>query len=187
MRHFINIAEGKTKSPSGKFYHGTPFDFTTFDPKRAADGHAQEGCGFYFTSSREDALRYASGGFLFTVDLLIDRELALKGKAKRSEVEKLMRSAPNLEDTLMNWDEDPNRAFQAALTNMMSATSPKECFEQVWWDFYRSATEEYLHNVSALGYGGTIIPKAPDSDGTPVFHVVMYNAHKIKIISREKI
>lgn len=186
MRQFIDIVEGA--GITGRFYHGAKVAFDAFDPARAADGHAQEGCGFYFTSDRDDAIHYAgSTGYLLTVELRIDRQLPLTGRARRQDVEALMRASPELDSTLENWDENPSRAFAAALNGMMSRGTPKEVFEQVWWDFYRSHPAEFLAEVSRLGYDGTVFPRSALRDGTPVQHVVMYNVEKIKIVGREKL
>ena len=118
---------------------------------------------------------------MLVVDLDLQRELPLVGRANPKEVERLMRQAPDLEDSLMNWDEDPERAFKAALAAMLKQTGPKAVFESVWYDFYRDDPAAYLRNVAALGYGGSLIPRE-DENGESIVHIVMYDVNKIRIV-----
>jgi hypothetical protein len=181
IRHYIEIVEQAGRGLI-RAYHGTPHQFDAFDPEHAADGHAQEGAGFYFTTHLPDAETYATEkGRVLVVDLDVSRELAVRGKVNPKHVETLMRQAPDLEDTLTNWDENPDRAFRMALSAMLKGDGPKACFENVWYDFYRDAPADYLRNVAALGYGGTLIPKALP-DGGQFFHIVMYDVAKVHVI-----
>jgi hypothetical protein len=173
----------KTKPPM-VLYHGTTKQFDVFDPNRAADGFTKEGCGFYFTTDRQDARGYAfPKGRLLTCELQINRLVPLKGRIKQQEVETIIKAAPDLDDTLTNWDENPRIAFRNAVRSMIECSdSPKEVFEQIWYDFYRKNPADFLTQMVRLGYDGCVIPRV---DG--VSHVVMYNVAKIKIVGIESV
>jgi len=49
IRHYIEIVEQAGRGLI-RAYHGTPHQFDVFNPEHAADEHAQEGAGFYFTT-----------------------------------------------------------------------------------------------------------------------------------------
>jgi hypothetical protein len=163
----------------GCFFHGAKVRFGRFDPSKAADGHAQEGCGFYFTSERSDAWTHAApGGAILSARLRIDRLLPSAGRVSVTEVRRLVKASPVLNDLLINWDEDPDRAFDMAVHSMMSSgTGPKAVFDQIWYDFYRDHPAAYLTAVTGLGYDGAVIPRPGG-----ITHVVMFNLDKIEII-----
>jgi hypothetical protein len=145
----------------GCFFHGAKVRFGRFDPSKAADGHAQEGCGFYFTSERSDAWTHAApGGAILSARLRIDRLLPSAGRVSVTEVRRLVKASPVLNDLLINWDEDPDRAFDMAVHSMMSSgTGPKAVFDQIWYDFYRDHPAAYLTAVTGLGYDGAVISR----------------------------
>lgn len=165
-------------------WHGTKERFERFDPAHAADGHARLGCGFYFTSSRDDARTYAGeDGRLLKVRLTIRRELSTKGVARRDEVEKLMRGSPEFEDVLQNWDERPGVAFSASLRSVMSAgPGPRAVMEQVWYDFYRNSPEAFMQNMTALGYDGF-----QEKLESGVVHTIMFNVNAVEILAIQEV
>jgi len=167
-------------------FHGTPHDFGAFDPARAADGHAQEGAVFYFTTSAPDAAGYAGeGGRVLVVELDVGREPPARGPvtaAHRRDAEALVRRAPDLANTLTNWDENPARAMAAATRAALSAETPKGVFESVCYEFFRGNPAAFSMGMSDLGYGGTVLERAPDADGAPVRRVLMYDPAKIRVV-----
>lgn len=163
-------------------YHGTKTKFTAFDPNRAADGHAQEGCGFYFTTSERDARRYVGAdGHVLVCDLDVHKVLPPQRWFPSDELRILMRGAPDLDETLLNWDEDPVRAFTMAMRSMAQGEGAMACLQNVWYDFYRDHPAAFLTNVAKLGYGGSLIPRE-DENGESIVHIVMYDVNKIRIV-----
>ena len=67
--------------------------------------------------------------------------------------------APDLADTLTNWDERPDRALRMSLDAICSQENAKEAFESVWFDFYHDHADQYLTNMVKLGYTGVRVGK----------------------------
>lgn len=165
----------KTDIEAMTWYHGAKIVFDRFDPEHSADGHAQEGPGFYLTTDPNDAATY--GQHIMKLRLTVNKLLPTAGRVKPAEVERVMRASPDLEDVLMNWDENPNRAMRAAVQSMLSQDDPKSVFEQVWYDFYRNDPAAWLHQMVALGYTGILIPKA-----NGVKHFICYDADALTLL-----
>jgi hypothetical protein len=165
----------KTDVEAMTWYHGAKTVFDRFDPAHSADGHAQEGPGFYLTSDPRDAAMY--GQHIMRLRLKVNKLLPTTGRVKADEVERVMRAAPDLVDVLMNWDENPHRALRAALQSIMRQGDPKSIFEQVWYDFYRDAPAAWLHQMVALGYTGILVPKA-----NGVKHFICYDADALTVL-----
>lgn len=155
---------------------GEEFTWTSLAKSRGQ----QEGPGFYFTSSEQDAQRYVTDqGELYKVELNLKKTVPLEGTIPALQIKKLIQMAPNLEETLMDWDENPEKAFRDAYSSILNYTkNPHDAFQQVWYDFYHryGADVDYLQNMVKLGYDGVLIQKA-DS----VTHAVVFNPNSIKI------
>ena len=160
-----------------EYWHGSPKSFDRFEYTflGTGRGHDQHGPGFYFTSKESDAKNY--GGNLIKANLTLNKTVPLRGRPKVKEIRWLMQQAPDLADTLTNWNEDPRQAFQDALAAMLNQENPHQAFQQVWYDFYRGHEAEYLKNMTTLGYDGVVIPGAND-----ITHVVMFSPDKIEVI-----
>lgn len=152
---------------------GPDYDWNSMN----SGGHQQEGPGIYFSNSEKDARMY---GNVMKVELNFRKTVPVQGAIPRQEIETMMRQAPDLEDVLMDWGEDPNQAFQAALQGMLQCTGPHDAFQQVWIDFYHRGNydQEYLNNMVALGYDGVIVPK----DG--VVHAIVFNPQTVQVINQ---
>jgi len=163
----------KVVGESSIWFHGRTSDSTEFKEEFTGKGHDAEGPGFYFTSSEDDAYKYASpSGIIIQAEVAI-RKLTPK-KAKKSDITTLIKNAPDLEDTLTNWDENPVKAMQLAIGLALKDDTP---YLQVWIDFYRNEPAEYLKQMVKLGYDGHEVEK---SNG--VKHLVVYNPKTIKIV-----
>lgn len=161
------------------YYHGSPKAFEKFDYKYLGTGKGwdQEGPGFYFTNSDKDVAHYGSN--VYKVKLKLRKVVPLKGRTKRKEVETMLRAAPDLADTLTNWDENPVRAFRMAVEAIMRDENPHQAFQTVWYDFYRNDSAQYLKNmVDLLGYDGVVVPR---TEG--VIHVIVFSPDAIDRIS----
>jgi len=156
-------------------YHGSPKEFDAFSLDFVGDGLDQHGPGFYFTSSYDNAFMY---GNVKKYIVTIDKEPKLKGGINREEIKKLMKWAPDLEDSLTNWAENPKIAFDKAFNAMINTDSQYNAFLNVWYDFYRNNTKQYLINISKLGYDGIIL-----NQNQGIKYYIMFNPNKIKKVS----
>lgn len=164
-----SINEDAPPLPSDSvFYHGSNAEFDIFDPKLSAHGHAQEGPGFYLTSSLSDAKSY--GKNVKSYKIHPKRLVSLSKPASKVIALKLIKMSPNLIENLENWDEFPQHALRKALDGIMSQRTEKEVYEQIWFDFYQSDPDKWLEQMVKNGFSGVIIPK---SDG--VVHFVCYD------------
>lgn len=156
------------------YFHGSPKQFNQFSYTYVGQGNDQEGPGFYFTDKEVNAQHY---GKVYKANLTLNKTVPLKGRINRREIKQMMRWAPDLEDTLTNWAENPNIAFQKAFDVIVNQNNPHQAFMSVWYDFYRGNEALYLQNMTKLGYDGVIIPQ-PDGSN----HVVMFSPDKIQIV-----
>lgn len=158
---------------SNVWYHGRKVHATEFNLDKTGNGNDESGPGFYFSSDLKDAASYA-----YPNGIVIKAELNLRKltpeKPNKLDIHTLIRAAPNLADTLTNWDENPNKAFKQAFDVIMKVDDP---YQQVWIDFYKHYPAEYLKNMMQLGYDGHE-SKMPKS----VRHMVVYNPKAIKML-----
>lgn len=155
------------------WYHGRSSTNTEFDYKYInPEGLMQEGPGFYFTNSIQDAKSYVyPRGIIITAKLDLK---PVKGKVKPDEVDFLIDNAPDLEYTLSNWDENPKKARSLLKEHILNQGSAREAFQQVWVELYRREEEQYLRNLIKLGYTGHMAPSME--------RVVMYDPKAIKVV-----
>lgn len=164
-----------------EYYHGanTPIDQFSYTFLGSGKGYDHEGPGFYFTADESDAKTY--GQHLFHAKIQLKKPVPIKGKGliKTTEIALILKNAPNLQDKLMDWDENPKIAFKEALNSIIKYNnSPHEAFQSVWYDFYRGKEQQYLQNmVKLLGYDGVIVPKS----GT--IHIVVFDPSVIEKIN----
>ena len=160
------------------WYHGSPKKFLDFSSEflGSGRGHDQEGPGFYFTNDEADARGY--GGYVLRVHLTLNRVVRLKGRIPDSQIRKMLDHAPDLADTLTNWDENPRIAYRNAVEAIKRYDSPHQAFQTIWYDFYRGHEAQYLKNmVTILGYDGVVVPK-----NNGVQHAIVFDPSKIQII-----
>ena len=156
-------------------YHGTNATFSQFDPEFTGKGNDQNGPGFYFTLDPQEARFY--GDIIMEVDLNLRKLVPLDGALQWSELETILKAAPDLEETLTDWGETTPKAFKTALESVIKyATGPKDAFEQIWYDFYRRHPAEWLSQMVKLGYDGVQIGN----------HVIVFNPDSINILEVSK-
>lgn len=171
----------------GLYYHGRTSNSTAFDPAKTGDRWAnnQDGPGFYFTSDPRDARTYAHpDGVVLRAKLQPRKLVPHTGRVPVAQVDRLLRQAPDLEDVLTNWDEDPRVAYRELLAAVTRPSSPWEAFLEVWGEAYRRAGDNaaWLAGMTALGYDGVVSPSSwgTGEDGRPVQHVVMFSPDRIQ-------
>lgn len=184
----MRLDEITAKKPTvGKiFYHGTTKIFDHFDlafigAKESIDAY---GPGFYFTDNIDTARRYAGSDGVILACRLTPRKLIKEtGPVNPEWVLRLMRRAPDLDDTLSNWAENKNEALRMAFDSVYQANEPKNTYESLWFEFYRNDPALWAKRLSGAGsYDGIYLPQQNNET-----FIVMINPDKIKIIERIKV
>jgi hypothetical protein len=156
------------------FYHGSNTQITQFTTEfiGKGDGSDQEGPGIYLTSSADDAKKY--GKYIHVVDAKVVKSRLLRDSVKTREhgIRLMIYKAPDKDDILTDWDENPERAYRKAVEGIMDSYPDcyREALEQVWADFYPNDAEAYLSRLRGWGYQGF---KLDRSDG--IVHFICWD------------
>jgi hypothetical protein len=170
------------------WYHGRSVNNTEFNAEYIKhEGHNQEGPGFYFTKIEQDAKGYASpNGIVIQAKLTPKKIVRNKSGYNIVLVEKMIRMAPDYEDTLQNWDTTGEGNTEKALAYAIrlirqSNETERDVFQQVWFDFYyrQHNDKEYINNMIKIGFDG--------SETETKDHVVIFNPQSIKILNTTKL
>ena len=178
MKNLLHINEfAKIKENKFIVYHGSLKEFDIFDYQFLGTGNGtdQHGPGFYFSSDPEDAKVY---GDVKKYEITINKELSKITKPKIGEIEKLIRIAPDHEDTLTNFGETYHQGFREAV-KLMITDNNYDTMMNIWADFYMRQKQsiQFVKNLVNLKYDGTIIPMRYG-----VTHYVMYDINKISLL-----
>jgi len=167
-------------------YHGRTirsdkFDYSYVGMKGATD---QEGPGFYFSTDKEEAKIYSSGGTIITAQPKFRKTISnKKRKANIKDIIKMITMAPDLEDTLSNWGfGDGRTSKQDAINGFVESIyqyndNELEMFLSVWYDMYRDFPQDYVKNMTKIGFDAAIKDK----------HIIVYNPKSFDILDMEKI
>lgn len=159
-------------------YHGSPKQFKQFDLSFSGNGVDKDGPGIYFTTLKYDAMRY--GPYVITAKLHLNKIITSDKRPNRKIVEKMIDMAPNKDDVLTNYDENPKIAFNDAVVGIMNLNA-KDAYESVWFDFYKDDNNLYCENMSKLGFDAV---KIKVNGG---YYYIVLNLKAIKIINYEHI
>ena len=162
---------------TGRTVKSAKFDYNYVGLKEAID---QEGPGFYFSTGENVAEAYAGeNGIIITAEVDIKKFLTYKNKPKLKDVRRLILSAPNLEDTLTNFDQNYYKALNSAIKAYMEYyDSALDSYQTLCNDFYKYEPVQYLMTMIKLGYNGHLGEVFDDGQ-----HVVVYNNKIIKVIN----
>jgi len=166
-------------------YHGseTKIDKFVDDFVGKEEATDQEGPGIYFSTNIEDARAY--GKYVHSV-ILRPRKFVDESSHKnvsRNEITAFIKTAPDWEDTAQNWAENPQNGLRVAVNSFMEyAKNEKDLYQQVWYDFFRYHSLEYVRGMVKLGYDGQIINKAEGNK-----HFIVYNPDIIEVTGVEDI
>lgn len=163
------------------FYHGTKQPFDQFDLSYLTTGNHQSGPGFYFTTNIDSARTYAEGptGTILACRLTPRKLITNRGIPSERGVSIMIKNAPDLDMSLSNWDEDPQRAKYKAIHAMIEPGDPKETYDRVWADFYMGHEPEWVKWMIRFGYDGSAVP--PRTSETVV---IIWNPAKIKVLQK---
>jgi hypothetical protein len=170
-------------------YHGSPTKITSFTTDFLGEGHDQEGPGIYFTTSRDDAANY--GPHIHKVILRPRKLVKHGGRINRKQIETLILASANVQNIaelakidmdkywdipLSNFDENPVKAFQEAVNNVVEySTSPHDAFQNVWIVHFRYKPQKYLEEMVKLGYDGVKVEK------NDLNHYIIFNPSIIEM------
>jgi len=160
------------------WYNGSDQPRTTWslDNVGKEEANDQEGPGLYFTTDINEARGYGEYVSEVKLNLLKSRTVPLKGRLDTQRVRLLIRKAPDLADTLTNWDEDPRRAFETAVNQLIeSSDGVHDLLQSIYADFYRGYPREFFKAIWM--YDGVVVPRAKGS-----LHAIIYNPAIIKTV-----
>lgn len=169
------------------YYHGSPKRIERFmdDFVGGKEANDQEGPGIYFTSDINNARRY--GEFVHTVELtpravMTKDHVDIRRSVSRNLLVKLAKAAPDWKRTAQNWDENPQRGLIACIDSIFDMNeSVAEVFQQLWVEFYRHASVDYVRNVVRMTKYDAIVADVQAIDNNDIQHVIVYNPMIIKM------
>ena len=184
-------------------YHGTPYKFEVFDSQKLGGGHDQYGPGFYFTSNKQTAMRYAENGYILEAKLDFKNPIPGDKPIDRNIAEKLLLRAHDVnsrkellnkfeqdeeawwESPLSDWDESPETAFNKLLQSVLDQENAQESMQTIWYDGFRADNSKYMAEAYAMGIDGVILNNV-FQDSNEVF-AICFSPEQIQIINSEKV
>lgn len=172
------------------WYHGTPFDFETFDVAYLGKGNDQLGSGFYFTDNESTAYGYAHAGEsgtgrIIVASLAMERPLPEEADFSAAQVEAMLRASTSFEDAITNWGEigfEPEavvvgRAVAAYVEMCEGCEDALQVLNAISNDFWAGREGEFLRAVHKVtGYDG-LIRKSGDER-----HAVVWFPEQVSVI-----
>ena len=171
-------------------YHGTPTEINKFsdDFVGGKDATDQEGPGIYFTTSYDEAVGYAggfdAGGYVYSARVsprLLYDESEEKGIPEDLLI-RLAMMAPDWEDHASNFSPDPQSgAYKMVASAYEYNDNEKDVLLQVWIEFYRYSTVDFVRNCVKLGIDGIIVNREGGK------HIIIYNPSIIEVREKEQV
>lgn len=175
------------------FYHGTNADIQKFSHDYIGKGNDQYGSGFYFTNVPNVASGYATdhdrGGTpnVLPVHLKLENPIDHSGTTplKRQHIEQIIKSAPDLDDSLTNYGDVDYEGFGKVLKRAVDSYTdlPKfHAMNALHNDFYDGHPSTFLQNFTKItGHDGVVHESKPGEYIVNVFH-----PHQIKSVYNTK-
>lgn len=149
------------------FYHGTGHDIEKFDHKYIDSGNDAYGSGFYFTNKPDVASDYATkdkykSGNVIPVHIRLENPIHTNsGKSlSRNHIEKLIRSAPEHEESLSNFGDIKYEGYHKVLKSAVdqyTSDSKFHSMNKLHNDFYSGHPDKFLKNFTKItGHDGVI-------------------------------
>jgi len=161
---------------TGRTVHSTEFSYDYVGKEEAFD---QEGPGFYFTNSIEDAHRYSGNdGIILKCQIDIKKVVSSTKRPSSKDIQYLIKNCPNIADKLNDYGETFNQGFREAFKIFSDYDEARDCYLTIQHDLYRYNAKEYLINMVKLGYTGHFATWTKNQ----VKHFICYDNRKIKVI-----
>lgn len=161
------------------FYHGTGHDIPAFDHKWVGQGNDAYGSGFYFASNPDLASGYASDAKgehknVMKVHLKVEHPIHPDDQQplKRQHIEKLITSAPNHLDSLMNFGDVDYEGYHKVLRSAVDANAENPRFNTmnaIHNDFYNGHSGEFLKNFKKITKHDGVVMKLGEHTIVNVF------------------
>lgn len=166
------------------WYHGSPKDFTKFDPKYSFienSSNAALGPGFYLTQDIEEALGYAGrNGFLKEVHIKnLKRIKQSQAKVSGPLAMNGINSMPpdKAEDVLSNWAQNKIDAKRQIYSSIVeNSDNLGQEVQSIWYECYRYREADFCRFMAKY-IDGVVFPR----NGTPC--IVGYNADALQIVN----
>lgn len=172
------------------WYHGTPRELREFTLEDIGHSNEDQGPGVYFSSNFTDARGYAfnhrgdvstQSGYVYEFTFPAHRNfVSMTGRIPITQLEQLLRMAPDYRDKLLDWDERVPAAIARVKACLRRQENPFQAFLQIWYNFYRYCPEDYVANMVTLGYDGVLIQK----DFMNIKHFIAYNLKRLCYVAR---
>jgi hypothetical protein len=178
--------EEALKNESFILYHGSPNKIKKFTDEFVGgkDATDQEGPGLYFTTSYDEALGYADGGYVYEVRvsprLLFDE--SEEKDINKDVLEKLVFLSENWEDHASNWDPNPKIGVENMIDSAYKYNdNEKDVLLQIWIEAYRYDGVNFVRNCVKVGIDGIIVNRENGK------HVIIYNPKIIELTNIEDV
>lgn len=185
------LGKSKFVDKSGQpmtFYHGTNADIQKFSHDYIGKDNDQYGSGFYFSNVPDTASHYATSHDSGTPNVLpvhlklenpIDH--ADTTPLKRQHIEQIIKSAPDLDDSLTNYGDVDYEGFGKVLKRAVDSYKdvPKfHAMTALHGDFYNGHPSKFLQTFTNItGHDGVVYESKPGEYIVNVFH-----PHQIKSV-----
>jgi hypothetical protein len=175
------------------WYHGRTVDSEVFSYDYVGGENAtdQEGPGFYFTNSFENAKRYASPDGVILKCKINYKKLIIKGNVSNTKTDKkiiidLINSSPDKDYTLENFDENPRLAMIKAVNAYLVYKNAHDAYQLIANDFYKYNSKNYLQ-ILAKYYDAQLTKLDNTYYGGTIYHLIVYNPSLITVVDKIKI
>jgi hypothetical protein len=171
-------------------YHGSNHLINKFSDEfvGAEEATDQQGPGIYFTTSKDDAQGY--GEYLYAVKLNGKKFLDDKSssdKTNKSHLLKMIKMSENWKEKAQNYDYNPEVGARIAINGAIEYNdTEKDAFLQIWIDFYRYETIDFVRNMVKLGYDGLIVDAYGGYSDDDKKHIIVYNTNIIENLETTK-
>lgn len=175
------------------WYHGRTVDSDVFsyDYLGGRDALDQEGPGFYFTNSFENAKRYASPNGIILKCKVNYKKLINKSDTSNTQTTKkviidLINNSPDRDYTLENFDENPKVAMLKAVNLYLQHKNAHDAYQLIANDFYKYKSKEYLQVLSKY-YDAQLTRHDNTFYGATIYHLIVYNPSIITVLNKFKL
>lgn len=171
-------------------YHGTESDIPAFSHAHIGKGNDEHGAGFYFTNDPKLASNYTNhgkgfGGNIVPVHLRVEKPIYTHEEKPftRTQLTKIIASAPNHKDSLMNFGDVDYEGHHKVLSRAVDQYEdiPKhQAIHSLTRDFYNGKDHEFLTALTKHTGHDAVIHK-PGKDLPMVVNVFHPNQIKSAI------
>ena len=168
-------------------YHGSPKDFQNFSYEFLGEHGTAEGFGFYFTSEKSIAQRYAKGGILKKAILEINKPLSFRSfSISKQDLATFLRALdPDGQGYLSNWGEVNYEGYEKVLNTAVegefsASDNDVDLISGIIQGCGRVAESINKLLKQTLGYDGIIVQKPSWGENQTIY--VVFDNSQIKYI-----